>query len=385
MPTDTFETDLHPSISEEAFQEAKAMTGVEMRTTEEGLRRRHCWNKEAAEDNIRHFAHAYGDTNPLFTDPKYAKDTVWGDQVAPPTWLYTVDRTHCAPKLPGVQWIHGGNRFEFERPVTLGDRFHVSVKQTKCERKQGSRSNDMVLQEGTTEYYDQNDELVATALSRIFRIPRPKSSDEESSLGQERELKTWSDDELMELEDQILDQTRRGDEPRYWDTVNGGDELEPRIKGPLSLTDILCWYAGYGTPFYNAHEMFVRERQRHPGEAYKREDIGIFEHPALGHLDPTVATGIGVPRAYDIGPQRITWLAQVVSDWMGDDGMMKMIDARLKSTNYIGDVTFCRGEVVETYVDEETDEHLVDVELWGENQDDEVSVTADCTVRLPTS
>jgi acyl dehydratase len=385
MPTDTFESDLHPDIDEEAFQEAKEMTGVELRTTDEGLRRRHNWNTEATKDNIRHFAHGFGEENPLYTDPDYAAETQWGEQLAPPTWLYTVDRTVIAPKLAGVQWIHGGNRFEFKRPVRRGDRFHVTAKQVTCERKEGRRSRDMVLQEGEVKYFDQEDELVAISICRTFRIPRPESSEEGSSVEQDRELERWDEAELTDIEDRILDQERRGNETRYWDTVSEGDELEPRLKGPLSLTDILCWYAGYGTPFYNAHEMFVRERQRHPSEAYKREDLGIYEHPAMGHLDPTVATGIGVPKAYDVGPQRITWLTQVVTDWMGDDGILEMIDARVNSMNYIGDLTTCRGEVTDTYIDEDTGKHLVDIDLEGVNQNDEVSTSAECTVNLPSS
>ena len=266
-----------------------------------------------------------------------------------------------------------------------GDRFHVTAKQISCERKEGRRSREMVLQEGEVKFFDQSDDLVATSICRTFRIPRPESAEDGSSVEQDRELTQWSDDELRDLEDRILDQSRRGDETRYWGSVSEGDELEERIKGPLSLTDILCWYAGYGTPFYNAHEMFVRERQRHPSEAYKREDLGIYEHPAMGHLDPTVATGVGVPRAYDVGPQRITWLTQVVTDWMGDDGMLETIDARVTAMNYIGDVTYCRGEVTDRYVDGETDEHLVDIDLEGVNQNDEVTVSAEATVRLPSS
>lgn len=385
MPTDTFDTDLNPSIEEEAFQEAKAMTGVELDTTDEGLRRRHCWDKEGTEDSFRQFAAGYGDDNPMFSDREYASDTVWDDIIAPPMWLYNVDRTHIAPKLSGIQWIHGGNRFEFERPARVGDRFSVSAKQISCERVEGSRSGDMVLQKGEVEYFAQDDELVATAESRIFRIPRPKSSEDGSSVGQEREIEHWDKEDLMDLEDRILQQSRRGSETRYWDTVAAGDELETRIKGPLSLTDMLRWYTGYGAPFYNAHELFVKERQRHPGEAFRRDDIGIFEHPALGHLDPGVASGIGVPKAYDVGPQRISWLSQVVTDWMSDAGEFKMIDADLHAMNYIGDVTYCKGDVVETYIDEETDDHLVDIELEGVNQNDGTTISADCTVRLPSS
>jgi acyl dehydratase len=369
-------------IPDAALAEAQRMTGVGLDTNDKGLRRRHCWNTKATVDAIRQFAHGFGDDNPLFTDPEYATDTAWGSVLAPPTWLYTVDRTVVAPKLPGVQWIHGGNRFEFERPVRPGDRFYVEVQQTGCERKRRGNGGEMVLQEGETKYFDQGDDLVATAICRILRIPRPV--DGGAGGGDDGgEPERWTEAALEALEDDIMAQSRRGAEPRYWDTVSEGDTLEPRLKGPLSLTDILCWYAGYGTPLYNANEMFVRERRRHPGEGYRRADVGIYEHAAMGHLDTTVAADVAAPRAYDVGPQRITWLLQVVTDWMGDAGFVRTADARIDGINFIGDLTRCNGTITDTRIEAATDAHLVDIELEGVNQDDEVTITGTCTVQLP--
>jgi acyl dehydratase len=391
MPTDTHEADLAPAISDEALEEAREMNRVELDTNELGVRRRHNWNVEATFDNIRHFARGYGDDNPLYTDRAYAENTRWGRLVAPPTFLYTIDTAIIAPKLPGVQWIYGGTKFEFERPVMEDDVFTVSVKQTGIERIEGTTAGDMALQTGEVEYFDQHDELVATGTGRTMRIPRPgpsgasDDSDGTEGIQQNRDLKEWTKEDLMDLEDDILDQTRRGDETRYWDTVSVGDELEPRVKGPLSLTDIICWYMGTGSPIYFPHELFVKERLRHPSEAFRREDMGFYEHPAMGHVDPSVAAGIGVPRAYDIGPQRITWLTQVVTDWKGDDGFLKEIDVRLNGLNYVGEVSYCHGEVSDTYVDEETDEHLVDIDLWAENQDGDRIATGGSTVELPVS
>lgn len=384
MTADSFDTDLAPELTEEAIEEARDLIGTKLRTDERGVRRRHCWNTTATADNIRQFARSAGDDNPLFSSKQYAEQTNRGEMIAPPTWLYTVDRTIVAPKLAGIQWIYGGTRFEYNRPVRVGDQFSVEVVPTKVERKSGKRTKDMVLQEGEVDYINQDDEVVATATGRCLRIPRTHSEGEESSVSQDREPKYWSEEELKELEERILGQTKRGDEPRYWSTVSEGDELEPRLKGPLAITDMLCWYSGYGTPVYFPHEIGVKERRRHPSEAYRREDLGIFEHPAMGHLDSKVARGIGVPRPYDIGPQRITWLSQTVTDWIGDNAWVKMLDSRVEGMNYLGDLTTCTGEVTNTYIDEETGEHLVDIELSAENQADVQTATGEATVVLPT-
>lgn len=383
MPTKTHETDLKPELTEEAIEEARELIGTQLRTNKFGLRRRQSWNRTAAEDNIRQYARGYGDDNPLYWDPEYAANTCWRKMKAPPTFLFSVDRTTVAPKLPGIQWIYGGTRFEFERPVFVDDVFHVTVVPTKVEVKEGKRAGKFVLQEGEIKYYNQNDELVCTAIGRCLRVPR--SHDNSSSVGQNREETYWTVDELKDIEDRILAQSRRGSETRYWDTVSVGDKIDTRIKGPLGVTDILSWYTGGGTPVYFPLELGVKERERHPSEAIRREDNGIIEHPAMGHLDKSIAGNVGIPRAYDVGFQRISYAMHPITDWMSDDGMVKMCDVSVDGMNYVGDVLYCQGEVTDTYIDKESDEHLVDIDFWGVNQDDERTVNGECTVQLPIS
>lgn len=401
MGTETHDQDLHPGVDPDALAEAKALVGTRMRTNEEGLRRRHSWNREATVDNIRHFVNGYGDDNPLYTDPTYARGTRWGNLVAPPTWLWTVDTGIVAPKLSGLQWIQGGKSIAFERPVVEGDRFHVEVTLTDVEKKVGETVGEMVIQTGEVKFYDQTDNLVATQTGTTLRVPRRRTDasnggsdgrsnedDSESPSGKKlpftptREPAVWSESEIREFENQALSQSRRGAEPRYWESVSTGARLEPRLKGPLSMTDILCWYMGWGAPAYRAHELFVKERLRHPSEAYIREN-GVVEHPAMGHLDPEVATGVGIPRPYDISSQRQTWLLQTVTDWMGNNGFLASFGLRVERLNFLGDVVWCKGEVTDTYVD--NGDHLVDIDLWGENQDDLRVASGSATVQLPTT
>ena len=61
-------------------------------------------NFEVSEDGSRHFAFGYGDDNPLYCDPAYAKQTRWGNLIAPPTFQYTVGQNitegNNAPVVP---------------------------------------------------------------------------------------------------------------------------------------------------------------------------------------------------------------------------------------------------------------------------------------------
>jgi hypothetical protein len=67
---------------------------------------------------------------------------------------------------------------------------------------------------------------------------------------------------------------------------------------------------------------------------------------------------------------------------MGDNGFLRHLKAKLIKFNVLGDTTWCQGRVVDTTV--EDGEHLVHLELWGENQRGEVTITGQASVRLPS-
>ena len=92
-------------IDDAAFEEAEKMIGVPLRRNEWR------WFEQASRDGIRHYCVGYGEDNPLYTDPEYAKKTVWGTQLAPPTFVFAIDATTVGPKFAGVQWIYAGCEF----------------------------------------------------------------------------------------------------------------------------------------------------------------------------------------------------------------------------------------------------------------------------------
>lgn len=80
------------------------------------------FNHEATIDTIRHFANGYGDDNPLYCNEEYGAATGFGSIVAPPTFLYSVFAPGIGPGFGGLQGFHAGGRWEFHRPVRLGER-----------------------------------------------------------------------------------------------------------------------------------------------------------------------------------------------------------------------------------------------------------------------
>jgi acyl dehydratase len=84
---------------------------------------------EVTRGDIRRFATAIGDTNPISLDPEAARAAGYPDVVAPPTFLITASTGDAGggfisdPEL-GLQYalvVHGEETFAFSRPVCAGD------------------------------------------------------------------------------------------------------------------------------------------------------------------------------------------------------------------------------------------------------------------------
>ncbi len=131
--------------------EARNMVGV---TSEPGVT-----NVEAGE--IRRFAEAIGDPNPLYVDEEYARGTKWGGIIAPPTFVYTVRRGELPPvPLNTTRLLNGGDEFEYGDPVRPGDTIIAVSKWTEVYERPG-RVGPMVFTIWETAYTNQHGKLVA--------------------------------------------------------------------------------------------------------------------------------------------------------------------------------------------------------------------------------
>ena len=143
-----------------------------------------------------------------------------------------------------------------------------------------------------------------------------------------------------------------------------------------------AWLIGAGSPFMKAHGLAISFLKRHRGADMVDTKSGLADVPELVHMEDSRAQTIGIPGAYDYGCQRISWLDNLLTNWMGDDGFLKKLDAKLKRFNIVGDTTWMKGKVIKKYI--ENGEHLVDIECWGENQRGEITLPGSATVRLPS-
>lgn len=369
-----------PTFGDDAVASASELLGQAVRTER--------WNEEASKDVIRHYAWGIGDDNPLWCDEEYAARTRWRGIIAPPTFLYSVFDAVVAPGLPDIQWIYAGADWTFERPVRRNE--EVLVEATLADVKQvgGDVVSRMILQTGDVRYRTRDGETLAQVRSHTFRIPRARA---EGGLRYERrEEHRYTAEELERIEHAVLNEERRGAEPRYWEDVEQNDVLPATVRGPLNRLDMTCYYAGaVGTSGYKSTRLrwLYGWRARNAPELlpnnFDKSYYGAAISPSIGHQDGGVATSeIGMPGPYDNGPQRIGFVAGCITNWMGDDGELRRYGMRLHKPVIFGDTTYCKGRVAGKRRD--GGRALVDIEMRAENQLGEVTASGTATVQLPT-
>ncbi|NKB55866.1 MAG: hypothetical protein GKS00_05975 [Alphaproteobacteria bacterium] len=362
-------------ITDEALAAAAELIGQPLRRT------RMQWIETATKDAIKHFAWGIGDDNPLWFDTDYAETSPAGSLIAPPCILYAIDSTIVAPKLPGVQWIYAGTDFTWYDHIRMDDSFRVEAELTKQEEKSGRRFSRWVLQTGEVRYYTQAGELIATAVGHCARTPRGEGASSEK----DEDVKSlrYEPEELIEIERQVLNETRRGADPLYWEDVTVGDTVPPVVKGPLSIADILAWYsATQGALHYGgAHGDALRYRKRHD-DYHINPTTGAKDAAGRGHLEAATARDVGMGAAYDVGPQRISWAQHMLCNWIGDHGFLHKLSVSVRLPNLVGDTIWWRGTV--TAKREEGAVKFVDIEVEARNQKDRSSAIGTAVVTLPS-
>jgi hypothetical protein len=216
----------------------------------------------------------------------------------------------------------------------------------------------------------------------MYRAEREKSREKKKY--DSVAIEPWTDDGIAEVDAGYASERPRGGEPRWWEDVAVGDQVGPLVKGPLTVTDMVCWHVGMGMGMYNVAPLRLgyANRQRVP-RFYQRDDLGVPDALQRVHWDPEFARRTGNPTTYDYGRMRETWLIHACTDWMGDDAWLWRLRVEFRRFNYVGDVQWVSGEVVRTYL-AEGDRPAVDIDLVARNQRGEVTTPGSATILLPS-
>lgn len=135
----------------------------------------------------------------------------------------------------------------------------------------------------------------------------------------------------------------------YYEEVAVGQELPRLVKQPT--TQQLVKWAGASGDYYQIH------------------------------YDKDFAQGTGLPGVIVHGWLTFSFVAQVVTDWMGEEAVLKKIGVSYRGMNVPGQDIICRGKVAKKYVKD--GEHIVECEIWAEDAKGQVTTPGTAVVALP--
>ena len=279
--------------------------------------------------------------------------------------------------MPGVHGFHAGNDWEWYRPIYLDDKISVQEQFTGLEEKESQFAGKILIQSSVTHYYNQRGEAIAKTRGWQIRAERAAARERQKYTF---EPYSYTRAEIEAIQEAVLGEEIRGANPRWWEDVQVGDELKPVVKGPMSHGDITAFVAGCIGGI--SHGIQLREMLRHPSWGFTDPNTGAQEAIIRVHDIQEAAESAGLPGAYDYGCQRCCWMGHLLTNWMGDDGFLKKMYVELRRFNVVGDTTWFHGKVTGKRVD--GDQRLVDMDVWGENQRQEITTKGTATVQLPS-
>ena len=99
------------------------------------------------------------------------------------------------------------------------------------------------------------------------------------------------------------------------------------------------------------------------------------------HYDKDFALRQGLPGVIIHGRLKAAFLGQLLSDWIGDGGVVKKLGCNYRGMDVPGKQLVCKGKVSNKYTDAKG--CYVECEVWTENPEGQRTTTGNATVVLP--
>ncbi|MCX8031903.1 MAG: MaoC family dehydratase N-terminal domain-containing protein [Thermoleophilia bacterium] len=347
----------------------------------------------ATEEVLRRVGLGVDPWNPLWHDETYAQRTRWGRLQAFPTFLGFFGETGImslrAPAECGEQYmIWMGEDYEFDRPVLAGDAIRVYQHRPQLLDVtpldgQGPRTYGLV--EGDLEYFDHEGRRLGRLrnyVQRTFRFERP-------TIHPMPEY-TYTKEELLYLGELMKGERIRGADTLYWEDVEVGSLLTPIVTGPTSMATNSLPAAIVPDPgdfFAHARQFFLASLGDPLGPEFIPDPTDptgshyrVRGGPMGRHYSDLAAQAEGEPCAWLFGVVSRFSLLRVLTNWMGDDGVVRRFCWRHMTRTRVGDAMVGEGRVMARRIKD--GEHLVDLHLWLRNLRGNISEAALATVCL---
>ena len=138
----------------------------------------------------------------------------------------------------------------------------------------------------------------------------------------------------------------------FFEDVEPGIEIPPLAKGPITIMD-MAKFASMNGDFSPVH------------------------------YDNKFAIDVrGFPAALVHGFQVVTYLSQLLTDWIGPNGALNKFTCQVRAPTFAGDTLTMKGKVTRKYTGDIG--NYLECEVWGEKQDGTMVINGSATVTLPS-
>lgn len=276
-----------------------------------------------ADADVREFADAIHDNNPIFHDPAAAERAGFADTPTPPTFItrFRVAFAEAGLDPERMQVLHGEQEYTYTRPLVVGDT--LTVRHRVATLRQSSRAGGMAIM--TLEQLAETPDGQQVALGKSTLIIR----------------------------DAPPEATSDG-------ATSGGASASAGKAPPV--------------PQGEAIPTLIKHVTQEQINAYA--DASGDHNPI--HLVPEKARAVGLSGTIAHGMLSMAFLGQTLTDWLtaqpGSHGWVARLRVRFQAMAYPGDTLRCHG-VLGPLTDGRQR-----VELWIENQRGERLTTGDADV-----
>lgn len=336
----------------------------------------------ASRDAIRRWAMATGDRNRLYLDDHYAAKSRFRGVIAPPCLPYAFSRLSIGYRggLPGVHSMFGGSHWRWNKPLMAETPVETTTRFKDLIELKSRFAGRMFKQISTTEFRDPSGEIIAEVDGWGMRLERRKARETGKHAG--RESPTYTEEDISAIAAEYKGEILRGEERLTWNEVQIGEELPGIVRGPYTATIAVAFEQAWGGLFIKAHGFWFDYLDNHPAAGIPNR-YGVPEPPEAVHWDTELARSVGVPEAYDYGPERIAWISTMLTNWIGDHGFLRELYVEVRGFNVIGDLTRCRGVVDALDSPDATGYGQARVQVEAINQRNETTAKGWALVDLP--
>jgi acyl dehydratase len=367
-------------ITDEALNSLRSLIGVPIADTVEP------WCYEITRDNIRHYAHGIGDRNPLWCDPEYAAATAYGSVIAPPSFVFALNRilSGYVGGLPGIHAMWAGADLTWHQPMRCGTAVTAKAYLKDLVEHQTRFAGRAFQQIYHVELNDARGGLLCSGDSWCFRTERDTARENGTKYAEAktRARESYDANRLIEIYDLYDNEVVLGGTPRYIEDVEVGQSLPAMAKGPMTVTGFIAFAQGWGGLYIRANKLAYEQIKKHPGLGIPNA-MGIPDVPERVHWEEDLATAVGAPGAYDYGPERFSWLTHHLTNWMGDEGSLVRHTGQIRHHNVVGDWVRITGTVTAKGIDDQG-QPTVTIDQQARNKHSDLSATGQGVVRLPS-